>query len=687
METVQQRSTIHAMTKKIILTKNTFSVLVSLALAALMLIIAAPLHAQDSPQEGDPPERVARLSVIQGNVSLQPAGVDQFSQAETNYPLTSGDRIYVDNTSHAELQSDALALRMGAGADLTLTGMTDQLAQLGLAQGSIHVRSWDLQDGAVVEIDTPNGTITIVRPGDVRIDSYPQDDATVVTVNSGQAMATGPNFSQVVNPGQALKLTGSNPIYAEPVQLSPPDDLDRFDQDRDRRQMSARAAQQQYVNPNMIGYSDLDEYGEWVPQPEYGQVWYPRNIDAEWTPYHNGHWAWVAPWGWTWVESEPWGFAPFHYGRWANFGGRWGWVPGPAIVRPVYSPALVAFVGGPSFSISVGFSGGGLTAWFPLGPRETYVPWYHASPGYVNRVNVTNIYNRNVIEVRNVYNNRTTNIYVNNTTVNNITYVNRTVATTAVPQRAFAAGRPVAAAAVHVDQRQLAQAPVMPHPMITPVRQIMTPSPARAVPANIARPMLQTRVGLAQAVPGAQARPVPVHSLTPQQPEQTHATTPQQNVRQPNPPAPPVPAQQSGAAQRTAQQNSPTPVQRQAPIERPNPTERPAPAHVPTQAPVQVQAQASQPKPQPRPVDQPRPLINHSEPPPAQPTFVQQRQAIQQTDPGRPLGPRQVDNLRNGRPAGPHEQPEPIAHPPARPVQQPAQHPQPKAQPTEAHPR
>ena len=111
--------------------------------------------------------------------------------------------------------------------------------------------------------------------------------------------------------------------------------------------------------------ADLAQYGDWTPDPEYGDVWYPRAVAVGWVPYQNGHWAWVAPWGWTWVEYEPWGFAPFHYGRWAFFGTRWGWIPGPPPVivgrpvPPVYSPALVAFVGGPGFSLSVGVGGGG----------------------------------------------------------------------------------------------------------------------------------------------------------------------------------------------------------------------------------------------------------------------------------------------------------------------------------------
>ncbi len=622
----------------------------TLTLATLALFVATAAHAQE---EGDPPERVARLSYLAGNVSLEPAGVSDFSQAEANYPLTNGDRIYVDNTSRAELQSAGLAVRMADGADLTLTSLTDQFAQLGLAQGSIHVRSWSLPSGGGVEIDTPNGTITVTQPGDIRIDSYPQDDTTLVTVNSGQVEVTGPSLSEYVSSGQALKLTGSNPIYAQPVQLYPPDDFDSFDRQRDQIEQAARSAQQQYVNPDMIGYSDLNQYGEWAPEPEYGAVWYPRGVVAGWTPYHYGHWAWIAPWGWTWVESEPWGFAPFHYGRWAVFNGRWGWIPGPPIVRPVYSPALVAFVGGSGFSISVNIGGGGgIAAWFPLGPREPYIPWYHASTAYVNRVNVTNIYNRNVTEVRNVYINKTTNIYVNKTTINNITYVNRNVATTAVPQHAFAAGRPVAQSAVRVDQRQLAQAQIIQHPMVTPAKAIMAPAPARAVPVNVQRPMLQTRSGLAQAVPGAHATPVPVHPLTPQQqhePARPTAQVPQQARQQvENRTQTPEVQQPRPEVQQQPAREIPHPAQQQ---QRPE-QQRPAPAPV----------AAQRPAPQQRPAEQARPLVNRSEPPAPQPNFEQQRQAIERNDPGRPLGPHQVENIRNGRPAGPAQQPEVIGH-------------------------
>ncbi len=509
---------------------NRTSNLAALALSAVLVPPAVPaqqyaapnqpayqLANSDAPGNQDPPSRVARISVVQGNVSLEPAGVDAFSQAELNYPLTAGDRVYADNSSMSELQTDGLAVRLGNGADLTLSSLTDQVAQFGLAQGSIRLRTRDLQtpDGspASVEIDTPNGTVLVQSPGDLRVDSYPQDDTTVVTVSSGEAEITGPNLNTVLHPGQSLRLAGTNPVYTQPLRLLPPDQLDNFDAARERERQQGIAASAPYVDPGMVGVADLGQYGDWTPNPDYGAVWFPRAVPADWTPYANGHWAWVAPWGWTWIEAEPWGFAPFHYGRWAAFDGRWGWVPGPPPTifagqrppRPVYSPALVAFVGGPRFSISVGFGGGpgnGVTAWFPLGPREAYQPWYHSSPAYVNRVNVTNLYTRNAVDVRNTFNNRTTNVY--NTSVTNVTYVNRPAATVAVTQRDFASGRGVAQSQhLRLDpntQRQLAQAPILPHPLVTPQEGAAAPqAPARALPPNQSRPVVETRQGFERA--------------------------------------------------------------------------------------------------------------------------------------------------------------------------------------------
>ena len=443
--------------------------------AALVLLTAALCLSctKAATAQVDPPNRVARVAYAQGNVSLEPAGTDAFGAVELNYPLSVGDRVYADLDAVTELQTSGLAARLGNGADLTITTLNDSVAQFALAQGSVRLATRNLDlvslpDGSVVtpdvEIDTPNTTVQVRQTGQIRVDFYPQDSSTVVTVNYGSVEISGPGFDQMVEQRQSLRISGLGEVSLDYVEILPADTLDDFNTSREEQRQNSIAYREHYVDPEMIGAGDLDQYGDWQPSPQFGPVWFPRNVGYGWTPYSVGHWANVAPWGYTWVDTEPWGFAPFHYGRWNNFGGRWGWVPGPPPSvfrgpgwngpppRPVYSPALVAFVGGGGFSLSLsigGGGGGGVTAWFPLGPSEPYVPWYHTSPAYVNRVNVTNVYNTNVTEVHNTYINRTTTVY----NVTNVTYVNRTTATVAVNQNDFASGRSVSQSAVRLDPR------------------------------------------------------------------------------------------------------------------------------------------------------------------------------------------------------------------------------------------
>ncbi len=451
------------------------STLLVLALSCAAMLNATPAYADSD----DPSGRVARLAYLEGNVSIQPAGVDQWNQAETNYSVATGDRVYTDQDGRDELSLGATSVRMWHTTDLTMTSLSDRLTQLGLAQGTIRVRTFsvegydaaadDRQGGAQqVEIDTPNGAITVVQPGDIRVDSY--EDGTQVTVNSGAVQLSGPNLSQEIGAGNSVRLQGTNPIELEEATLPGRDEFDKWSLSRDRHQEHSRSAE--YVSRDTPGYDDLDDYGRWDEQSEYGPIWYPTQVEEGWVPYRTGHWVWTGPYGWTWVESEPWGYAPFHYGRWVSYRGRWGWVPGPVHVRPVWSPALVVFAGGNGF----GYDGGGLTAWFPLGVGEPYIPWYHCSSDYVRRVNVTNI---NIVNIHNttVVNNyntfvRNTNNYTNVTNVRsmNYAYTNRNAGFSAVNARAFAAGQPVGRNLAHVSPQQIQTAQVIAHPSIQPTR-------------------------------------------------------------------------------------------------------------------------------------------------------------------------------------------------------------------------
>src|SRR5271166_6379343 len=178
---------------------------------AFALWCALPAPAQDT----DPPGRVARLGFMSGSVSFEPAGENDWSLASLNYPLTSGDRLWTDKDARAELETGNVAIRMSAQTDLTTTSLADQLIQLGLAQGTLRVRSFDMQGGHEIEIDTPNAALTIVRPGDYRIDTFPDQNVTMVTVNQGELQITGNGLNQTVSSGQAFKLTGTNPVAVD----------------------------------------------------------------------------------------------------------------------------------------------------------------------------------------------------------------------------------------------------------------------------------------------------------------------------------------------------------------------------------------------------------------------------------------------------------------------------------------
>ena len=460
-----------------------------LPLLVLLLagLLAVPVHSQENP-----PGRVARLSYTHGSVSIQASGQDQWSQASVNYTVTTGDRLYTDQGSRGELEVGTYAVRLAETTDLTFANLNDQTMQLGLGQGSIRVSVLELPSNNDVEIDTPNGALTVTSPGRYRVDTDPNNDTTIVTVNSGSLQVSGGGADQTVQAGQVVQLTGSNPVQVASAPSRGPDDFDQWSSSRDRRLQQSSSAR--YVSRSMPGYSDLDTYGRWDNVPEYGPVWYPSGVSADWVPYRYGRWAWIDPWGWTWVEDEPWGFAPFHYGRWARIGPQWCWVPGPVAVAPVYAPALVAFVGGSGFSVGISVGGGGgLQGWFPLGPREPYVPWYRHGGDYARQVNVTNV--RNVTNVTNIN---------NVTNVNNIQYVNRNVATTAVPVNTFRSGQPVAHQVVRVAPQQLARTQVVAKPTVAPVRQATMAGKPVSAPRVRANPrVIAARTGARPGVPGA----------------------------------------------------------------------------------------------------------------------------------------------------------------------------------------
>ena len=422
-------------------------------------------------QGDDPPARVARLNYTDGPVSFRPDSVEEWAAAAQNYPLTTGDHLWTDAEARAEMHIGSTAVRMSPQTALQILNLDDRVAQLSITAGSLNIHIRYLGPDETFEVDTPNIAVSLLRPGDYRIDSDDSSATTSVTVWAGQAEATGSGAAFPVQPGETAHISGMDNPTHDSNEALPPNEFDQWCQGRNRREDQAQTSAR-YVPREMVGYEDLDGYGQWVNMPPYGMVWRPLTVPAGWAPYKYGHWAWVDPWGWTWIDDAPWGFAPFHYGRWAFVAGPgWVWVPGrmmPA-ARPVYAPALVAFVGGPGFGVSMAVGGGAMTAWFPLGPGEVFVPAYHVSPLYVQQINVVHVANVGMIDVN----------------VANVHYVNMGVrgAVVAVPQEAFVGARPVARVAVVVPEREIVNARVVgTTALVVPRRDSVLAGPVRGGP-------------------------------------------------------------------------------------------------------------------------------------------------------------------------------------------------------------
>jgi hypothetical protein len=472
---------------------------------ALALVVGVFALAFAGWANADPPSRVARLGYLSGTVSFSPAGEDDWVQATINRPLTAGDRLWADPSARTEIQMGGAVVRMNGGTSVAILNLDDQIAQLQLTQGALHVRVRHLEPNQVFEVDTPNVAFTLRQPGEYRIEVDPDGSATTIVVRKGQGEVYGNDAAFVIDSRQSYRFRGTRLREYRQVGTRRLDAFDRWSSERDRRYDASVSAR--YVSRDVVGHQDLDANGTWRVDAAYGHVWFPNQVATGWAPYRDGHWAWIHAWGWTWVDDALWGFAVSHYGRWTNLRGAWGWIPGPLRTRAYYAPALVVFVGGDfQLSTSTGTVGG--VAWFPLGPREVYQPAHPVSRRYFENINHSNT----------VINNAVINKYYNNTNVTNVVYANRRVpgAVVAVPATAFVQSQTVSEAAVMVSLDVIVKAPVAVVSRLAPTEKSVRGNAAqgdkpptrvfeRSVVARTALPAPRVSVGTPQ--PQLEAKP------------------------------------------------------------------------------------------------------------------------------------------------------------------------------------
>ena len=467
----------------------------------------------------DPPTRAARVSYVEGAVSVQPVGVEDWTAVGINRPLSSGDQLWSDRGSRAEIDLGGAILSVADSSFVALLDLGAAAVRLRVSAGRANITLRDSDPGSSFEIDAPNAAVSLVQPGSYRI-AVDGAGNTTVAMRDGQAqIVTSAGQSIILRGGQGAQFGPNGAV--EVAALAPLDDFDRWCAQREQRWASDQGAAG-YLSSDVVGWQDLADNGDWSDEPDYGYVWYPTQVAADWAPYRYGRWQWITPWGWTWVDSAAWGYAPFHYGRWAYLRQRWAWVPAPPGQRAVYAPALVAWVGSPG-ATEIG--------WLPLAPGEVYLPGHPVSTRYLRDVNLGN--------TRIINNGAITSVYQNPGLQRR--YANRDAprAMTVVSQSSFTSGQPIAtriiapppqwsAAAATPRPPDIApspqgvsapgaQAPVKRPPLAIINRPVLARHPAPPMPARSA--LVQPAAPAAHAAPGAHTAPgaaaTPVTVATP----------------------------------------------------------------------------------------------------------------------------------------------------------------------------
>jgi hypothetical protein len=484
-------------------------------LAALCLLLSV-VWAGTIRAEETLPSAVGRISAASGAISLRPAG-GEWGAATLNDPLIAGMAVRTAAPARAALGIGAAQISLSGATELEIAHLDATTRQIAVKQGRIGIHLARLGSGESVEIDLPRGGVWLTAPGDYDIIAGNDQTAARVAVFAGQARFAGNGIDRTIAAGSALVLNARAPIAAT-IENAAADAFVALW--RPAPDTPAEAVALRHVSPEIPGWETLDAAGSWEEAAGLGDVWFPKNLPDDWAPYRYGHWRWVMPWGWNWVDDMPWGFAPSHYGRWARIAAsgegseRWAWVPGKPGNHPVYMPAAVNFLGTAGIGLSCPDPVGAAVAWFPLAPGETYWPSYTTDLDLIRRINNGAV--KDIAKIGPGIGGEPPGELIT------AAYQNRRFASV-VPRAVFAGGRAVAPALVPLPAERLTNAPLLPgSPQIMPpasrpvvvamagavhtLARILAPPPARSAwRTAILRPtgrsaLAQTRTAFAARV-------------------------------------------------------------------------------------------------------------------------------------------------------------------------------------------
>ncbi len=328
----------------------------------------------------NPPTRAGRVSAMEGRMQQRLPGEQRWMDAEINFPVTADMEFVTDANGRGEIQLGGATVALDGRTSVAVLELDEGKAVLHLEEGSVDLRIRNIQSGDVLTVETPDGSATLKEPGAYRIDASDRANPTRVTSFNGRAEVETSRGGVTVGSDEATEVNSDGRVRTIRAGATTLDDWAQQRENRLRTGVSSR-----YVSIDIPGYDDLDRIGSWETVSEYGPVWFPAKVGRDWAPYQDGKWAYVAPWGWTWIDAQPWGFAPFHFGRWVNVEGKWGWTPGKRIRRPAYVPAAVGFDGADAAQFADKDSKP--RRWVALAPGEIYHAPYSQDVTYLRKLN------------------------------------------------------------------------------------------------------------------------------------------------------------------------------------------------------------------------------------------------------------------------------------------------------------
>ena len=359
----------------------------ALAILAIGLFAAAP--AQDDSEvygDGYGEGNFGRVRYLENGATFLragPEGGERFGDGEpaANSPVFPGDAIRTgrDQRVEVELASGSI-LRLDRDGEIAFQALPRPGAAyrdntiLSLAVGALRVTSRELDDEDF-RIDTPSSSVYVLGEADVRVD-VDRSGATRVFSRRGVAEVVGEGGSVLVRGGtRTVVEPGAMPLDPRAWSTLAGDGFDSWCNARDR-EYAWRAGTATGLDTGSYEelpyevrpyYGELSAHGSWVRVPTYGLVWYPSGVGPRWRPYWDGYWGY-GPSGYFWIASEPWGWAPYHYGRWSWVAGYgWCWIPGS-----VFAGAWVSWSWG---SLYVGWAA--LDFWdYPCVGGVSFVGYY-----------------------------------------------------------------------------------------------------------------------------------------------------------------------------------------------------------------------------------------------------------------------------------------------------------------------